>query len=570
MKPRWASSLSSAPEAIITTTEKAPEKKPFDPENFEPVTIGPVWQTDEDGNWLLPERTLGWHAVAWAAENLVNDDGDPWMFTAEQLRFILWFYAIDDEGKFCYRTITLQRLKGWGKDPLAAIICLIELIGPCRFGGWDSTGEPIVTENRTAVIQIAAVSQSQTGNTMDLIPVYCPKRTRLKYDMTIGAEIVRAVGSTRKIEIITSSFRAQEGKRPSLVIGNEPHHWLSTNGGHGMKRVLDRNAAKSKKGSARILWITNAFLPGEDSIGEQNRNMYEKLVETGMLDRAGWLYDSLEAPSNAPLDPDVAPLVLKKIRGDSVWLDIPTLVQSIITNPSAADARRFWYNQIVADEETLVPPKLWDPLARPDLRLEEDDEIVLGFDGGKTDDASALVAIRLRDRAIFLLYLWEPDPLITTKQAVDATRVDGWVAYAFEHYNVRAFFADVSLWESYIDKWSDQYRDALMIKAEAGKSAIGYDMRGHQEEITRMNMFLVAAIRDQTVVHTGDTKLRRHVMNTKKKTNKWGMTFDKEHRESAKKNDAYAATLLAFIAMHRYLESGKRPKEEHSGDFWFF
>jgi hypothetical protein len=33
-------------------------------------------------------------------------------------------------GRFVYRKGVLQRMKGWGKDPLLAVICLVELVGP--------------------------------------------------------------------------------------------------------------------------------------------------------------------------------------------------------------------------------------------------------------------------------------------------------------------------------------------------------------------------------------------------------------------------------------------------------
>lgn len=82
-------------------------------ELFPPTCIGPTWQKDENGHWLLPEYTLGWEVLGWVAEWLTFSDGRPWMATPEQARFILWFYAIDYRGKFCYRKAVLQRMKGW-------------------------------------------------------------------------------------------------------------------------------------------------------------------------------------------------------------------------------------------------------------------------------------------------------------------------------------------------------------------------------------------------------------------------------------------------------------------------
>ncbi|MGC5319303.1 hypothetical protein ACPXB5_11255 [Micromonospora arida] len=64
-------------------------------------------------------RTLGWGVVEWVEEWLQQPDGDnagdPYEMTAEQVNFVLWFYAIDTRGKFVYRRAVLRRAKGWGK-----------------------------------------------------------------------------------------------------------------------------------------------------------------------------------------------------------------------------------------------------------------------------------------------------------------------------------------------------------------------------------------------------------------------------------------------------------------------
>lgn len=494
------------------------------------------------------------------------------MFTPEQFRFVLWFYAVDENGRFLYRDLTLQRLKGWGKDPLAAILCVAELVGPSRFGGWTDDGEPVGIENPAAWVQVAAVSESQTRNLMLLIPQYVPKRTRLEYGMEIGKEKTTARDGTRRLETITTSFRSQEGARPTLIIGEEPHHWLSSNGGHDLYDVLERNTTKAKGGNARLFWITNAFMPSEDSIGERNRLAYEKLEAAELLENSGLFYDSLEAPAEAPLDEASARAVLPVIRGDSVWLDIDTIVKSILDprNPPQR-SRRFWYNQIASTAETLIPTHIWGPAEIKGAKLQPGDEIILGFDGGRSEDATALVALRLSDRCLIPLLIRERPKALARGWEVDRTEFSDAVDHAFSHYKVRAFFADVSGWESYVDKWSDEYRDVLLVKATPGKSSVGYDMRGHQEEITHFNEGLVGSIHDQTIHHNGDPTLREHVMNTRGRVNRYGLTFDKTSRgdDRTLHNDAYAASLLAFIAMNKYLESGKRPKER-SGQMWAF
>jgi len=83
-------------------------------EQLEPTFIGPTWQRGSMGAWLLPKRTLGWQIVGWCAEYLQAEDGGPWKFTREQLRFVLHWYAVDDNGRFINRKGVLQRMKGWG------------------------------------------------------------------------------------------------------------------------------------------------------------------------------------------------------------------------------------------------------------------------------------------------------------------------------------------------------------------------------------------------------------------------------------------------------------------------
>jgi hypothetical protein len=51
--------------------------------------------------WVLPELTLGWDMLAWCGKWLRAKPGGPWRFTAEQARFLLWFYALSLTGRSC-------------------------------------------------------------------------------------------------------------------------------------------------------------------------------------------------------------------------------------------------------------------------------------------------------------------------------------------------------------------------------------------------------------------------------------------------------------------------------------
>lgn len=208
-----------------------------------PFTLGPTWDRnpfwqgprDPEG-YILPELTLGWQALKWAHENLLADETDennkplPIDLTNEQKRFILWFYAIDQSGRFLYRDVVLQRLKGHGKDPLAVVIASIEFVGPCRFAGWAARdmpeigvaqGEPVARPHPRAWIQVAAVSLKQTQNTMKLFLGNFTPECIAEHGINLGKESIFAYGGMKAIEAVTSSPASLEGNRPTLVIKNE-------------------------------------------------------------------------------------------------------------------------------------------------------------------------------------------------------------------------------------------------------------------------------------------------------------------------------------------------------------
>lgn len=541
----------------------------------EPDYIGPTWMKDAFGRWVLPKRTLGWQIAAWCAEYLlnINDPELPWEFTLEQLRFVLWWYAVDETGDFVYRTGVLQRMKGWGKDPLLAALCLAELVGPCRFGGWDEDGDPIGVPHNRAYVQVTAVSQDQTENTMDLIPSLISERMRVEYGVKAGAVLIRANLGRSKLVAVTSSFRALEGKRTTFTLLNETHHWVKGNDGHKMYETIDGNATKVE---GRYLAITNAFLPGEDSVGERMRTTWEHIAE-GRIDKSDFLYDSIEAHPKVPLYGPLLDHVIRKVRGDAVWLN-PTAIKSSIADPEmpASRSRRMWLNQVIAEEESLHGPDTWDPLKDPKLAalaekggplagLKKGERIVLGFDGGKSDDATALVAIRVGDGAIFLLGLWEKAEVARSKAdedwTVDREDVDSAVHEAFANYKVVAFHADVAHWESYIDAWAQKYGDRLEVKA-LNNHAIAWDMRSSLKLSTMAHERLMSAIFDRKLKHNGDRRLRRHAMNTRRRVNNYGLSFGKESRHSQRKIDAYAALMLAHEALtnHRLKAKPEKPK----------
>jgi hypothetical protein len=525
--------------------------------SVEPVLIGPTWQRGEDGKWIFPSRSLGWQAIQWAGEWLQHETGKPWRYTPEQARFLLHWYAVDDSGRFLYRDGVLQRLKGWGKDPLGCTMCAFEFVGPCRVDPSGRTvkdpwgnDHPAGVSHPQAWVQTAAVSITQTKNTMTLFPSYLTKAALKEYEIDLGKEIIYAHHGAQRIEAVTSSPRTMEGARSTFVLRNETHHWLSSNEGHEMDAVIDRNLSKSPDGAARALSITNAYEPGEESVAQVAREAYENIVLGKSVD-VGFLYDSIEAPPDATLEPETLPATIAAIRGDATWLDIPRIIQGIMDkrNPPSR-SRRFWLNQIVATEDAFVDPQEFDVLADKTVKIAEGDLVALGFDGSLTDDNSALIGCRIEDGFTFTLGVWDP-----AEHGGEAPRdaIDRAVRAAFEHYDVVAFFSDLHPFESYVDAWErDLGRD--ICAAATMKHRIAFDMRANQKLFTIEGAeFTLNEITEKVFRHDGDARLRQHAHNARRRPNAWGVSLGKENRESRRKIDALVALMLARMARRAYL-----------------
>lgn len=542
-------------------------------ERFQPVHYGPTWERGEDGRFVLPEHTLGWEIARWCSDYLepLGADQDVFEFTLEQLRIVLWWYAVDDEGKFIYRRRgVLQRIKGWGKDPLLAVLCLVEAFGPSRFAGWGSDGEPVGRRCPQALVQIFALKQEQTSNTFDMFHVLVGDKMRAKYGADVKLQIVRGCNNTARIEVKTSAFRSTEGNRCTFALLNETQHWLPQNNGQKLKNTVEGNTTKMK---SRYLAITNAYKPGEGSVAEDDREAFMKSLE-GLTTETDVFYDSLEAPDDTPLDERVFKVLYNAVRGDSVWCDADEAWRSVL-NPSrpTSESRRMYLNQVWQPEGNLFSSAEWKRIERK-ATLEPGDRIVLGFDGGKSDDSTALVAIRVSDGLMVPLLLEEKPLDLAGDWEVDRERVDSMVHRCFRDYDVVGFYADVALWESYIHEWTLDYGERLVARA-SDRGPIAWDMRGSRKRTVNLHEAFMAAILDGKVSHGGSRELaasfRRHVLNVLRKDTPYGVSFMKAGRESKKKIDMYAAAMLAFGAYRDYqTEMASRPVAKAGGSFFRF
>lgn len=547
---------------------------------IDPVRVGPTWQWDKAG-FILPEYSGGWDILAWTGLYLRNEDGQPWVWTDEQARFILWWHAVNPENlQWVKEDAVLQRLKGHGKDPLAAGVGLCYLVGPSVPDKITTDGEVGLRPNPAARVQVFAVAKEQTDNTMSFVRTMLTPEARLRYGILPLRNTVWALGDSVLMEAKSSSPDSIEGNRPSLVIRNETQNWKANNGGHALDGAISGNAAKAKKDRpARILDICNAYREGEDSIAQRTREGWEATLDSASPDGAlqqdfGLLYDSLEAPDDAKITADNIPTVIDVIRGDSIWLDTSDggRIMKDILNPKnpASESRRKWYNQIQSAEESWIRARDWDKNLDKETVLELGEQIVLFLDCSKTEDGTALVGARLSDGFRRVFGYWQRPPgerghgWMVSREKVDAT-----VRKVFEDYQVVGFFGDPShavedetflrYWDPVFDRWHQDYSRRLKIWPTATRR--GHSIMFDMSDFNNLKAFVAqVAICEQEILdgglpHDGDVRLRTHVLNARRFPTRAGLSIGKENRSSKKKVDLAVAMVGAGLVRRMWMNS---------------
>lgn len=542
----------------------------------------------------LPELTLGWEVLDWMGTYIRQPDGDHagdvFDLTDEQVRFVLWWYAITPQGRWLHIRGVLRRSKGWGKSPFVAALALAELCGPVRFGGfaeggewphWRSKpyelGELMAVPTSAAWVQLAGVSERQTQNTMSVVSAMIAESPIVEdYGLDPGiTRIYTAAGG--KLEPITASASSAEGARPTFVVEDETHHWTDSNGGMKLDQVNRRNVGKIPGGTGRVLETTNAHAPGQGTVAEKSYEAHLAQLE-GRTRSKGLLYDAREAPSIDDLgdEPELM-AALADAYGDSTWVDLER-IRDETYDPSTPpeDSRRFYLNQITAASDSWLAEYEWSGcMAGPEIPVPGDGAMItLGFDGsrglegkralrpGAVADSTALIACRVSDGYTWPIHVWEqPEGPAGAGWKPPLADIEATLGETFTRFEVVGFFADPAKWEGVVAGWEAKYGKRLKVKATQA-NPISWWMTGSRGAIVvRALEAFHTAVLEGELWHNGASVLTRHVLNARRRAGRFGISIAKEHPESARKIDAAVAAVLAHEARRQAVAAGLTTQE---------
>lgn len=543
------------------------------------------WPTTMDEKLDLIAHSLGPAVIDWAEwrtdePGLLNDDGEPWRFTPGQARFLILWYAFNDQGRFIYRRGCKRGSKGSGKDPLAAAMCNIELLGPSQLH-WDGT-RYVGKQHTMPLVQIASNSEEQSKDVLRVANSQFGVEATNYYGLDKGRTATFVKASPARIEVLTASERSSEGDPATFIVLNETHHMTQRSGGHAVAKVARRNVGKSKKSvQARMVDFTNAHQRGQDSIGEKTFEAWQK-QQSGKYPqlKKDILYDSIEFDPKLDIyDPKQRMLALQQAYSDAPWADLERLSDEVVDPElSAGDAIRFYMNGLGDAEDSYVSAKAWAVLADPTRQFEPGDQIAMFLDCSKSEDATALMGCRISDGYNQTLGVWSrPRGPRGEGYLVDRDQVDARVREIMEMYKVVWFGVDpspakddtteASYWRPLIDAWHRDFRRKLRCWATKTHSVL-WDMRLSEPGAADRNRRFSQEVEiiqdlidkdglDGPFRHDGNPALTAHVNNTKIRWNKFGLAIGKTSRDSHQLVDLCVAMVAANVGRREALNSGK-------------
>jgi phage terminase large subunit-like protein len=195
-------------------------------------------------------------------------------------------------------------------------------------------------------------------------------------------------------------------------------------------------------------------------------------------------------------------------------------------------------NQWVSSQTSWLPTGAWEA-CEGDATITEDDEIILGFDGSFSGDASVIVAASIPKDGepvkVNLVKSWEKDLTIHDDDwRVDIAEVEQAILdYCQSHPKVREVACDPFRWQRSMEVLQDK-----------GVPIVEYPSTSARRMVPACAKFY-DAVMEKRIVHDGDPVLARHLSNAVTKIDNLGIRIVKDQRNSPRKIDAAVAAVLA-------------------------
>lgn len=350
-------------------------------------------------------------------------------------------------------------------------------------------------------------------------------------------EIVhRASGSRYKA--LAAEAGLHEGLNPHLVVLDEAHVLGSD------RRLFDVMSLGmgTREAPLMIAITTPGVRYGRDGRDSLAWTLYEmaRRQESGEIDDPAFFAKVWQAPAGADLNDEGAWSEANPGLGD--FLSIEDMRAAARTTPEN-EFRTKRMGQWVASQEAWLPAGTWGGCEVLDAPP-EGTRVVLGFDGSKARDSTALVGATVEPNPqLFVVQVWERPMLAAHTWQVPRGEVSDAVLAAADRWSVVEIASDSALWLSELQAWLSE-----------GLPVVEYP-QAPSRMIPATQRFYEAAVTG-SMRHDGNPVLERHVGNAMLKPNG---QIAKDHKDSRRKIDAAVAAVMAYDRASRLGNVRSRP-----------
>lgn len=165
--------------------------------------------------------------------------------------------------------------------------------------------------------------------------------------------------------------------------------------------------------------------------------------------------------------------------------------------------------------------------------------VVLGFDGSRSGDNTALVAVTIEhEPKVKVLGLWERPDDLSLDWKVPRGEVKDAIRKACKDMNVVECAYDEYLWQDTFDELSEEIK-----RADGEELFVAYPQTPSRMGPATQRFYEL--VQSQKIRHEGDPRLARHLGHAQIKTDERGSRLVKDARNSPKKIDLAIASLMA-------------------------
>jgi phage terminase large subunit-like protein len=430
----------------------------------------------------------------------------------------------------------LEHIFAWDKDGLKH---RISLVGMPRKGGKSSLGSAmslysLILGPAGGEVYSVAAEKEQARIVFREARRMVEASEQLSSLCTLYRDAIEIPGLHSVYRVLSAEAFSKEGLNPHFVLFDELHAQPN-------RELFDvMSLAMGARGKlASLVAITTAGVKidstGRDSIAYSLYN-YGKRVASGEIDDPTFFLSWWEASEDMDYRSEETWKIANPGYGDLTSIED---FKSAVRRTPEAEFRTKRCNQWVSSAIAWLPNGAWDACAA-DFEINPDDEIVLGFDGSFSGDASVIVGATIpqidgEPIRVFMVKAWEKSEEDDDDWRVDIAEVEETIInFCKEHRNVREIACDPFRWQR-----------SMQILENMGLPIVEWPSTSPRRMVPACAKFYDAVV-EKRIVHDGNPVLSRHLDNAVTKIDNLGPRIVKEKRDSPRKIDAAVAAVLAF------------------------